>query len=1112
MGILVSSQEVVTCAHVLDDVLGVNWHRGGSGAVVRVAFPFQGETVYRDGIVDRNRYTPRGRSRLRPSLAADVAVIQLAGEAPEGVQPAMLGTPRPGAAVKAYGFRSIVQPGGLSVSHPDGEWARGTISGSQPGGRMQFDGTRISGHRIQRGYSGAAVFDENQEIVVGMVVEADRDESSRVAQLIDADALIGVITSRPNANDVGAESFSSALGASARGETRKRAIEASESTFFVGRVELKQAIIERIAGGQGSTPLHIIGHGGIGKSSLLQQLAMDARSLGRSPAYIDLAFVRSPLDLLRRLAQTLQSIGEFAFSAYAQASARYERIEAVLLRNPKLSQSAVVFVSKRHELQMSHYDVPESVDIGLAGVDQHSLLSIYAALDADDRSFFLSPLNVMADAFGSDVEGASSRSLFLLDRTEKIPAHLGEWLWRDLLPLIRGITIITAGRNDIPPSWQPPPGRVKIYELGPLTAAEVQEYLSIAGVREDSLRDRIARSSAGIPLALELAVESAGSLGVLQQDEDVDAFVVDRMIAVFLGELSAEHRTALQRLAVFRRFNRETLNAFNLGDEAAIISMLAARFMKHDRYGYAVHDSVRDFILRDLRRQEPTLHASLHSSAAAFYAARRRLNVDDDQYFIEWLYHVLSSDPPEGFKSLRSFFSSAALAIKPELCESIIKVAYEADFEGALPESWIRFYEGSLYRQRFDFAAAERTYEELLATPGVDSDRELMAELLYQRSVALWYLCRYEESITVAGQSMLLNDEMGKENFYNRSLGIVGLALDRLGRFDDALVAVKEMLSRGDGSQPDPVSSGYALNSIGYFSWHAGRWGVAEESLLNCRDRWVALKSPVGECYPIGHLGGVYAAAGHLDRAAEMLERGRQLSELTGNSEMLSVCLQNSSMLERRRGNLVEARSYAERAMNVSASLNHSYFLADSARLLAEARLEEQDLSGAEDALEVGAQAAFGTGAVYLQGHLDVVTCRCAVARSRDAGDSEVQQLRDRLMALSEGFVAAGYYDLACWIDLLVADIRSQDSPSDCSFWLLRGASHAFSCNWYMGMDYLERVQSVSHSWVAGAAMVEKLRDKYNVSSLWDLYVSEGSWRLRNSEVVDVARSRKLWT
>jgi hypothetical protein len=188
MGILVSPTVVVTCAHVVRDVLNL---AGGSpiGRPISICFPFAPDQARKKGVVDAARWFPPGNV---PGALSDIAVIVLDEAAPASVEPAVLkrhsvtqsGIDKP----TAYGFRSVAI-GDTWRSHPRGEHAVGDIVGSLPGGMGQFDGNVFSGAKIERGYSGAGVHDPHRGAVVGMVVEASKDPGRRIANFIDASSL-----------------------------------------------------------------------------------------------------------------------------------------------------------------------------------------------------------------------------------------------------------------------------------------------------------------------------------------------------------------------------------------------------------------------------------------------------------------------------------------------------------------------------------------------------------------------------------------------------------------------------------------------------------------------------------------------------------------------------------------------------------------------------------------------------------------------------------------------------------------------------------------------------------------------------------------------------------
>ncbi|MGA8029293.1 MAG: trypsin-like peptidase domain-containing protein [Bryobacteraceae bacterium] len=187
MGILVSRSEILTCAHVIDAALGERWQEGDGK--VRVCFPFYGGRsegfLTLDGIVDRTRWSPPGQPE--PNKLTDIAVIRLP-TVPASVKPAVLEKHTKDDVATIFGYREIGPPSG-PASHPEGEHLEGKILGSLPGGRGQFEGTSQMGATVQRGFSGSGVQRGKRNIVVGMIVEADRDPSKKIAQFIDVPSL-----------------------------------------------------------------------------------------------------------------------------------------------------------------------------------------------------------------------------------------------------------------------------------------------------------------------------------------------------------------------------------------------------------------------------------------------------------------------------------------------------------------------------------------------------------------------------------------------------------------------------------------------------------------------------------------------------------------------------------------------------------------------------------------------------------------------------------------------------------------------------------------------------------------------------------------------------------
>ncbi|MEU5690826.1 trypsin-like peptidase domain-containing protein [Actinosynnema sp. NPDC020468] len=161
-GVLVGRTEVLTCAHVVNlaldrDPLSAELPDGP----IRVEFPATDE--FATGVVHRWAAPP-----AREGLSGDdIASIRL--DSPVRAEPARLiaTPPAPGHPVDVFGY---------PADRPDGVWAHAVVRGEVGGRVLQLDAVAGAAVRVQRGFSGGAVWDSTTRRVVGIVVAAgDRD-------------------------------------------------------------------------------------------------------------------------------------------------------------------------------------------------------------------------------------------------------------------------------------------------------------------------------------------------------------------------------------------------------------------------------------------------------------------------------------------------------------------------------------------------------------------------------------------------------------------------------------------------------------------------------------------------------------------------------------------------------------------------------------------------------------------------------------------------------------------------------------------------------------------------------------------------------------------------
>lgn len=299
-GFLAGARHVFTCAHVIDDAL--SRRRGterASGEFINLDLPFQRRVGLTGRVVAF--FPMRPLPELERDPVADIAVIELSEDFPDGVQPAeaRLSPPPEATAFGCWGF-----PPGLD----GGAQAGGELLALDPCGWRHVRDVQDRGRFIEPGFSGAAVIDAGDNRLLGMVVAADSAPERRMAFAVPTATLCR------------------AWPPLAKPYKELFAFEEEDGGLFFGRdatvAELRRKIAER--------PFSlVIGPSGSGKSSLVRAgLFPSLREAGWA-----LAAFRPGRRPLYRLAHALVSLmrsepGEGAVMADA------ERLESTLRRDP----------------------------------------------------------------------------------------------------------------------------------------------------------------------------------------------------------------------------------------------------------------------------------------------------------------------------------------------------------------------------------------------------------------------------------------------------------------------------------------------------------------------------------------------------------------------------------------------------------------------------------------------------------------------------------------------------------------------------------------------------------------------------------------------------------
>jgi TolA-binding protein len=177
-GFLVSPKHVITCAHVVADALGISRDaQKRPTEVVYLDFPLiASEEKLTGRVVFWRPVPPKGSTSVKGK--EDIAGLELNGTVPETAQPVNLIIEED---LRGHSFRTF----GFPAGHDDGLEATGVLRGRQGTGWIQIEDVKETGVRLEPGFSGAPIWDEQLNGVVGMAVAADQKRpEAKVAFMI----------------------------------------------------------------------------------------------------------------------------------------------------------------------------------------------------------------------------------------------------------------------------------------------------------------------------------------------------------------------------------------------------------------------------------------------------------------------------------------------------------------------------------------------------------------------------------------------------------------------------------------------------------------------------------------------------------------------------------------------------------------------------------------------------------------------------------------------------------------------------------------------------------------------------------------------------------------
>jgi serine/threonine protein kinase len=200
VGFLVTDRHVLTCAHVVRNALGYSKDESfpeKPNEAVYLDFPLLGSGEFTAQVIT---WHPNSINNRKDGM--DIAVLELTTGLPKDCQPVCVNDSSAdfwGHPLRVFGFPSVKVNNGL-INLNNGVWANYEGRGPEAStGWVLIEKSVETGHRIQPGFSGSPVWDEQLQGVVGMVVALDTVEKS-AAFMIPANVLsenVGDISFKP---------------------------------------------------------------------------------------------------------------------------------------------------------------------------------------------------------------------------------------------------------------------------------------------------------------------------------------------------------------------------------------------------------------------------------------------------------------------------------------------------------------------------------------------------------------------------------------------------------------------------------------------------------------------------------------------------------------------------------------------------------------------------------------------------------------------------------------------------------------------------------------------------------------------------------------------------
>ncbi|NEO13524.1 MULTISPECIES: serine protease [unclassified Moorena] len=177
-GFLVSNGYLLTCAHVITEALGIlQTTQDAPTEAIHLDFPL---------IAPGQKLTATvvfWKPVSETEVIEDIAGLRLNSKLPDSAQPVQLVTAQ-------NLWNHLIRVFGFPKGHDHGVWASAVLRDKNAKGWLQIEDIKVPGYQVERGFSGAPVWDDQLAGVVGMAVAAEkRRENVKAGFLVPTQVL-----------------------------------------------------------------------------------------------------------------------------------------------------------------------------------------------------------------------------------------------------------------------------------------------------------------------------------------------------------------------------------------------------------------------------------------------------------------------------------------------------------------------------------------------------------------------------------------------------------------------------------------------------------------------------------------------------------------------------------------------------------------------------------------------------------------------------------------------------------------------------------------------------------------------------------------------------------